>query len=62
MTQTLGVTDADQEEVKGPGSVITVAEPVLTNESVVDPTEMRRDLPLPFGTEESFVCHTVGFG
>ena len=62
VTQTLGVTDADQEEVKSPGTVITVTESVLANESVIDPTEMRRDLPLPFGTEESFVCHMVGFG
>ena len=62
VTQTLGVTDADQEEVKSPGTVITVTEPVLANEPVIDPTEMRWDLPLPFRAEEFFVCHTVGFG
>jgi len=62
VTEPVSVSDGDQEQVKSPRGEPAITEPMLTNESMIDPAELRRDLPQPIGTEEFFVCHTVAFG
>ena len=58
----MGIGDGDQEQVESSRAVIAIPEPMLTNEPVIDPTKVSRDLSLSIGTEEFFVCHTIGLG
>ena len=62
VAQPLGIGDGDQEQVESPRAMIAITEPMLTNELVIDPTKVRRNLPRPIGTEKFFVCHTLRFG
>lgn len=54
IAQALSVGDGDQHQVKGQCSVIAVLEVTVTDQPLVDPTELTRNAAEPLRTEDSF--------
>ena len=51
--QTIGVSDAGQEQVERPARVITPEEVIIPHQPVINPTELGRDFPESLRIEDT---------
>ena len=54
VAKTLGVGDGKQHQVKGQCTVVAALEVTVTDQALIDPTELPGDPAEPFRTEDSF--------
>lgn len=62
VAQALGIGDGDQDQVKGQGGVVTALEVTVTDQALIDPTELSGNAAEPFRTQDAFVDFHGLFG
>jgi hypothetical protein len=62
VTQTLGIGDGEQEQIKSPGAVPATLEVMIAHQPMINPTETGGDLAEPIRSQEPFVDHKAKGG
>ncbi len=57
VTQTAGIGDGEQEQVKSPGGVAATTEVMIAHQPMINPTETGGDLAEPIRAKGPFVDH-----
>ena len=57
-----GITDGDEDEVKGHRRGSTTGDMTVADEAVIDPTEMRGEVTAATGTKQAFVHGATSMG